>query len=98
MAVRDAQVNGYAIKEGNFLGLIDEHIEVVKDTISETVEAIIEKMVDENKELITVFYGLGVSEEEAEEIRELIENRCPDQDVEMHNGGQPFYYYFIGVE
>ncbi|MGE5453621.1 MAG: DAK2 domain-containing protein [Methylocystaceae bacterium] len=97
-AVRDAQVNGHTIKEGDFLGLVDEHIKVVKDNVTDTVKAIIELMVDDGKELITVFYGMEVNETEAEQVRELIENLSPDQDVEMHNGGQPHYYYFIGVE
>ncbi|MGE5381220.1 MAG: DAK2 domain-containing protein [Methylocystaceae bacterium] len=97
-AVRDAQVNGHSIKEGSYLGLINESIEVVKSSVAETVEALIDLMVDENKELITIFYGLDINEQEAENTRELIENWCPDQDVEMHNGGQPHYYYFIGVE
>lgn len=97
-AVRDAQVNGHTIKDGDYLGLINEHIEVVAPSIEAAVAEVIERMVDENKELITVFYGEQVAEEEAEAIRELIENACPDQDVEMHRGGQPHYYYFIGAE
>lgn len=97
-AVRDTQVNGLSIKKDNIIGLYEGEIISVGQDISEVTLHLLEKVIETEDELITIFAGQGVSEEQKEVIQDKVENTFPNIDVEVHNGGQPLYYYIISVE
>jgi DAK2 domain fusion protein YloV len=97
-AVRDTSINGKEIHDGDIMGINDDGIAAVGKSVEETTVELVAGMVDEDTELITVYYGCDVSEEEAEEIGDRIGERCPDAEVEISFGGQPIYYYMISVE
>ena len=97
-AVRDSEYNGISIKKDDIIGLVDGEIAVAGDDITKTTISLLEKMLDEDSEIVTILYGQDVEADKAEEIAEYIEENYPDLDVEVHFGGQPLYYYIISVE
>ena len=97
-AVRDTMIDGKAIKEGNFLGILDGDIEVVAEELDKTVEELVKSMMDEESEIISMYYGAEVSKEDALALEKQLEEAYPDCDIEVHSGGQPVYYYIISVE
>lgn len=97
-AVRDTNIDGKEIKQGNIMGLNDKTIVSVGTDVKETTVQLIKGLVDDESELISIYYGEGISEEEAEGISEELMDEYPDVDVEVHYGGQPVYYYIISVE
>ena len=88
-AVRDTEMDGIEIKEGNMLGLIEGKINKVGDDYFKVAEDILESMVDEDSELITVFYGKDVDESKVEEFTEKLEEKYEDCDVQLYKGDQP---------
>lgn len=97
-AVRDTSIDGKEIKQGNIMGLNDKTILSVGSDISKTTFELIKGMVDEDSELISLYYGAEINEETAGKLAELIMKEYPDLDVEVHFGGQPIYYYVLSVE
>lgn len=97
-AVRDTEMDGIEIKEGNMLGLIEGKINKVGDDYFTVAEGILESMVDEDSELITIFYGKDVDENKIEEFTEKLEEKYEDCDIQMYKGGQPLYYFIMAVE
>ena len=97
-AVRDTTIDGKEIAEGDFMGLSDKTIEAVGKDIVETTVELIHKLQTPDSALITIYYGADGSEEQAREIAEKICAEEEDLEVEIENGGQPVYYYFISVE
>lgn len=97
-AVRDTNIDGKEIKQGNIMGLNDKTILSVGTDISETTFELVKGLVDEDSELISLYYGAEMTEETADELAELIMKEYPDMDVEVHFGGQPIYYYVLSVE
>lgn len=97
-AIRDSEYNGIAIKQGDIIGLHNGKIEFSGTSIREVVMEMMKNIITEDDELITVYYGADVKEEDAKEIAEEIESEYDACDVECHNGGQPLYYYLISVE
>ena len=97
-AVRDSEYNGISIKKDDIIGLVDGEIAVADKDVAKTTISLLEKMLDEDSEIITLLYGEDVESEQAEEIASYIEDSYPDLDIEMHYGGQPLYYYIISVE
>ena len=97
-AVRDTVIDDKTIKEGNIMGLGDDGLLAVGEDIAETTMATIAALVDEDSEIISIYYGEDVSEEEAEELTEKLEEAYPDCEVELNQGGQPIYYYVVSVE
>lgn len=97
-AVRDTVINDVEVKEGNIIGIAEGKLLSAGDKVNEITTDLIEKLVDEDSAIITLFYGEDTSEEEAEELRESLEEKFEDIDVELHYGGQPLYYYLISVE
>ena len=86
------------ITEGDIMGIGDAGILSVAKDIDSAVIELVEALVDDDDELISIYYGEDISEEEAESLAEEIEVRYPDVDVELQNGGQPIYYYVLSVE
>lgn len=97
-AVRESSYSGLEIKEGDILGLFNGEIKVLGQDINEVVQKLIGTMVGPSDELITLFFGNNVSNEEAERLSEKLAESFPDLEVETHYGGQPLYYYLISIE
>ncbi|MBQ9935822.1 MAG: DAK2 domain-containing protein [Lachnospiraceae bacterium] len=97
-AVRDTSVDGKEIKIGDFMGIDDTGIKSVGTDIVEVIKELVKEMSDEDSELLSVYYGEDVSEEDAETLVATLEEEYPDFEVELHPGNQPVYYYFISVE
>ena len=97
-AVRNTQLNGFTIKEGDIIGLDDKKILAKSRSVEETVLKLIGKMKEEFHQMITLYYGEDVKESEAEELCSAIAEKYPDCDVDFHNGGQSVYYYILSLE
>jgi hypothetical protein len=97
-AVRTTNVNGFSIKEGDIIGLDDKKILAKSDNIDDTVLKLLDKLKDDSHEVITLYYGDGVKEEDAEALSGKVREAFPDCDVDFHNGGQPVYYYLLSLE
>lgn len=97
-AVRNTSLNGFSIKEGDIIGLDDKKILAKSHSLEETVLKLIGRMKEDFHQVITLYYGEDVKEEEAEELCEAIAEKYPDCDVDFHNGGQSVYYYILALE
>ena len=97
-AVRDTEIDGFQIKENDYMGIGDKSILAVGTDMNTVTLQMLEKMIDEDTEMVSIYYGSESSEEDAEVILEAIEEKYPDVDVEINDGGQPIYYYVISVE
>ena len=97
-AVRDTHIDDKEIHEGDIMGIGDHGILAVGSEIRKTTLDMLEQLVDEDSELISIYYGEEVKEKDANELIEQIEELYPDADVDAHFGGQPIYYYVLAVE
>ncbi|MFR1810287.1 MAG: DAK2 domain-containing protein [Terrisporobacter sp.] len=97
-AVRDTVINDVEVKEGNIIGIAEGKLLSAGDKVDEITTDLIEKLVDEDSAIITLFYGEDTSKEDAQALRDALEENFEDVDVELHYGGQPLYYYLISVE
>jgi hypothetical protein len=97
-AVRDTSIDGKSISTGDIMGIDDDGIQAVGHDVHGTTLELIDSMVDENAELICLYYGDDVQEDDANAIVDAIEKTYKNCDVELHYGGQPIYYYVISVE
>lgn len=97
-AVRDTKIDDQTIHEGDIMGVGDSGIIAVGKETEETALASLARMVDEDSELISVYYGHDISEEDAEALAEKIREQFDSCEVEVAPGGQPIYYYIISVE
>lgn len=97
-AVRDTSIGEKKISEGDILGILGSDIVADTKDISEATLSLIDEMVDDDSELISIYYGEDVKEAEAEKIGKMVEEKYSDLDVEITYGGQPLYYYIVSVE
>ena len=97
-AVRDTHIDDKEIKEGNIMGIGDDSILAVGEDIAEITKETIDLMADEESELISVYYGEDITEEDANALGEELQEKYPDCEVEVYEGGQPIYYYVVSVE
>ncbi len=97
-AVRDTELDGKVIKENDIMGIGDKTIVAVGQDINSTAFETINELIDEDSELVSIYYGSGMTEEDAEMVAEEITKAYPDVDVEVSFGGQPIYYYIMSVE
>jgi DAK2 domain fusion protein yloV len=97
-AVRDTKIDDKEIHEGDIMGIGDQGILAVGKSVEDTTKEMLDLLVDEDSELISLYYGEEVSEEDADKFTAQIEERYPDVDVDAHFGGQPIYYYVLAVE
>ena len=97
-AVRDTVIDDKEIKKGDYMGIGDSGILSVGSSVNEVARDTIRRMVTEESELISIYYGGDVSPEDAEAFKAQVEESCPDCDVELQYGGQPIYYYVMSVE
>ena len=97
-AVRDTSIDGKAIHEGDIMGIGDKGLVSVGNDISDVTFDLIKDAVDEDSELISIYYGADVKKEDAEAFAARVEESFPDCDVQNYYGGQPIYYYVLAVE
>lgn len=97
-AVRDTVIDDKEIKEGNIMGIGDEGMLAVGEDIADTTVEMIQAMQDEDSEIVSVYYGEGMSGEDADALAEKITEVLPELEVEIYPGGQPVYYYIVSVE
>jgi hypothetical protein len=99
-AVRDTSIDGKAISNGDIMGIGDKGLLSVGKDIDDTVLDMLSQMIEENEdaELVSLYYGEEISEEQAEDLAGAIEDKFDDIDVEVQMGGQPVYYYLVSVE
>ena len=97
-AVRNTVINDVEVKEGNIIGLGEGKLLSAGDDIDEITTQLVESLVDEDSAIITLFYGEDIQEEQAEALRESLEEKFEDIDIELYYGGQPIYYYLVSVE
>ena len=97
-AVRDTEIDGFEIKQNDYMGIGDKSILAVGTDMNTVTLQMLEKMIDEDTEMVSIYFGSESSEDDASVIAEAIEEKYPDVDVEVNEGGQPIYYYVISVE
>lgn len=97
-AVRDTSIDSMEIKEGDILGIADDGIKAVDPDLKQATYKLLDHIVDEDAELVTIYYGQDMTEEGAKELSDYIEDKYEDAEVEIHYGGQPLYYFIISVE
>ena len=97
-AVRDTELDGKVIKENDIMGIGDKGIVAVGQEIKDTTIEMINELIDDESELVSIYYGAEVTDETAEELTSAIEELYPDIDVELNYGGQPIYYYLVSIE
>lgn len=97
-AVRDTVIDDKTIAEGDIMGIGDTGILSVEKDIESAATALIDALVDEDSELISIYFGEDIAEEDVEAFAARVEEKYPDVDVEVQNGGQPIYYYVLSVE
>ena len=97
-AVRDTEFNGTEISKGDIIGLSDKDILSAGTDINEVSKKLIDKLMDEDKSIITLMYGDDISEETANELADLLTESYPDIDIEVIHGDQPLYYYIFAIE
>jgi len=97
-AVRATVAGDLHIDEKDIIGLTDGKIAVVGQSVADVAHRLIETMVDEDSSVISLYYGENQAAEEAEALYQELSEKYPHCEVEVHNGGQPLYYYIISVE
>ena len=97
-AVRNTVINDVEVKEGNIIGLGEGKLLSAGDDINDITTKLIESLVDEDSAIITLFYGQDTKKEDAEALKEALEEKFEDIDIELYYGGQPIYYYLVSVE
>ena len=97
-AVRDTEIDGKTIKQNDFMGIGDKSILSVGTDLKATTLEMIDAMVDEDSAIVSIYFGSDSDEDSANELAAAIEEKYPDVEVEVNDGGQPIYYYVISVE
>lgn len=97
-AVKDTESDGREIKENDILGLMENKISEIGKEKFEVLEQLLENMIDEDSELVTIYYGEDCSQEDVEEFIEKMEEKYEEVDIECYNGSQPVYYFIVSVE
>lgn len=97
-AVRATSIDGFKLKEGDFIGLNEKHIIAKNTNLQDVTISTIEKLMKEDASTLTLFYGSEVKEDDASALQERLAEKYPDIEVSYHNGGQPLYYYLISIE
>lgn len=97
-AVRDTEMDGINIKEGDVIGIASGRIEVTGKSADDICEQLIDKISDDDTEFLNLYYGEGVTEEQARELAQKLEDKFADVEVSVKYGGQPLYYYIVSAE
>jgi len=97
-AVRNTTIDGHAIQENDIMAIGDDGLLSVRKEIREAVEEAVQKMVNSESEIVTLYYGQDVKEDDAAKLADDIRKKYPSVETELQYGGQPIYYYFLSVE
>ncbi len=97
-AVRDTSIDGITISKDDFMGIDEGKIVIAEKDLKKAATGLLEQMLDEDSEILTIIYGEDVSEEDVESLQEYIEQKYGEVEVEVHNGKQPLYSYIFSVE
>jgi len=97
-AVRDTEIDGKVIKQDDYMGIGDKSILSVGKDLKETTLEMVEQMVDEDSAIISIYFGSDMTEDDANALASDLEEKYPDLEVEVNDGGQPIYYYIISIE
>lgn len=97
-ATRDVDINGVKVKQGRFIGLLNDELSAAGDTVQDVIWNLLDQMHTHQREIITLYYGNGIHLEEAETLAQAVRQRYPSQEVEVVEGGQPHYHYIISTE
>jgi len=97
-AIRDTHIDGIEIKKGNFMGLEEGKIVTSHKNQVDAAKQLLNRMITEDDELLTIFYGEDMTKDEVEEIESFIEENFEDVEVEIHSGNQPIYSYLFSIE
>lgn len=97
-AVRTTNIDGMDIEQGDIMGLGDHGMLAVGKSVEGTAMAALKAMIDENSELVTIYYGSDIGGEDAERMADQARAEFPEAEIELQYGGQPIYYYLISVE
>lgn len=97
-AIRDTEINGLSLKKDDFIGILEKDIVVTNKDKIQTLYDLLDKMIDEDSSLITLIIGKDVAEEEVDTIRDTLEEKYSDLDLDIRSGLQPVYSFLIGVE
>jgi DAK2 domain fusion protein YloV len=97
-ATRSVELDGVQVKEGEIIGLVNERLVASGPTIEQVLWPMMDQMALAEREILTLYYGNGVTPEQVEHLAAKISERYPDQEIELVEGGQPYYHYIISVE
>lgn len=97
-AVRDTRIDGTTIEQGDIMGIMDGKMEVVEKEVNEAVIKLCKSMLKENSEILSIYYGMDIEEEEADMLLGQLEKEFDGLDIQMFPGGQPVYYYILSME
>ncbi len=97
-AVRNTTIEGHEISEGDIMCIGDKGLLAVGKSLQEVMHSALQEMLDEDSEIVTLYYGQDVSEEDAEKMSAALQESFPEVELELQCGGQPVYYYFISAE
>lgn len=97
-AVRDTQIDGISIENGNFMGIAEGKIVTTDKDRLEAVKQLFQELITEDDEILTILSGEDVSEDEVNELVSYVEENYEDVEIEVHNGNQPIYSYIFSVE
>jgi DAK2 domain fusion protein YloV len=97
-AVRDSDYNDRLIKRGDILGIVEDEIRLVGQDVNAVTEELILSLLDNQKEVLTIYYGEGITAEQAGALAGIINEKMPQVEIEVLFGGQPLYYYLLSVE
>jgi dihydroxyacetone kinase-like predicted kinase len=97
-AVREAQVDGVKVKEGQYIGLIDDKVVVAETALEEVIQAVVARLLASDKEMLTALLGQGELGSQAREVIEQLRQDYPKVEIDIHEGGQPFYPVLLAAE
>src|SRR5690625_4251754 len=97
-AVRDTKIKGITIKKGNFMGIADGDIKASHADRIEAVQLLLEELLTDDDEILTILHGEEVDQSEVDELVEFVEHTYKDIELEVYNGNQPIYSYILSVE
>ena len=98
IATRSVELNGVEVEEGKVIGLVNGQLVIAASSVEEACMQVLEKADAQSRERITLFYGNNIAKEEVDRISDLIQQKYPNDEIEVHSGGQPHYQFIISVE
>ncbi|WP_414648364.1 DAK2 domain-containing protein [Cerasibacillus sp.] len=97
-AVRDTTIDGMLINKGNYMGILDGSIKACESDRFETVKGLLQELITDDDEILTILYGEDVTDTEVKELTQFVEEKYEDIEIEVHHGNQPIYSYILSVE